>query len=137
MTSALKIGRYARDLGINVRETLENWNDGNSDFEVDNYRFIDRDSIDEIQCEELAGDEYVLGCFNASFLADILDAPQEAIEAMQQAEAFEAVGKWVIESGNLEALQEAYSGIDGYGHHFSHYDFSEDEIGDYYVFRIN
>lgn len=98
------------------------------DFEVDNVRFIDADSIDEIQQEELASDEYVLGCFNAHFLAGVLQMDKSVIDAMQEAEAFEAVGKLIISMGKLEDVQEQYASADGYGHHFNHYDGNEEEL---------
>ena len=98
------------------------------DFEVNNVRFIDADSIDEIQQEELASDEYVLGCFNSHFLAGVLQIDKSVIDAMQQAEAFEAVGKLIISMGKLEDVQKQYASADGYGHHFNHYDFSEEEL---------
>lgn len=111
---------------------------GEDDFEVDGVRFIRANAIDTIQCDELASDEYVLGCFNAWFLADVLGIDQDVIEAIQKAEAFEAIGKLIISMGKLEALQQAYSRADGYGHHFNSYDFSEEEIIidgiDYHVF---
>ena len=99
-----------------------------NDFEVDNVRFIDTDSIDEIQQEELASDEYILGCFNANFLSDILNLSVEVIESIQKAEGFEALGKMIIEMDKLEELQEDYVRADGYGHHFNHYDFGEEEL---------
>ena len=101
---------------------------GEDDFEVDDVRFIADSAIDDIQQEELAGDEYVLGCFNAWFIADVLGIDCDVITAMQKAEAFEAIGKLIISLGKLESLQSAYASADGYGHHFNGYDFSEEEI---------
>lgn len=98
------------------------------DFEVDNVRFIDADSIDEIQQEELGGDEYILGCFNADFLSAILNLSVEVIESIQKAEGFEALGKMIIEMDKLEELQKEYVRFDGYGHHFNYYDFGEEEL---------
>jgi len=98
------------------------------DFEAGNVRFIDTESIDKIQQEELASDEYVLGCFNAHFLAGVLQMDKSVIDAMQEAEAFEAVGKLIISMGKLEDVQEQYASADGYGHHFNHYDFGEEEL---------
>ena len=118
------------------REVIEN--SGRDDFTVDNVRFIRADAIDQIQQDELSCDEYVLGCFNAWFIADVLEIDQDVIEAMQKAGAFEALGKLVISMGKLEELQEAYARADGYGHHFNGYDFGEEEITidgvDYHVF---
>lgn len=105
------------------------------------YRVIAASAIDEIMHDELSSDEYILGCFNDWFLASVLDMDVEVIEAMQQAEAFEEIGKLVISMGKLPELQAEYASADGYGHHFSHYDGSEEEITlggqDYYVFRVN
>ena len=120
-----------------VREALERMNDGESDFEVDNYRFIDKAAIDDILAEELESDLYVLGCFNADFLADSTGLPRELIEACQNAEAFEALGKAIADGGHVRDLALNYAGADGYGHHFNHWDGTEERIGAYYVFRTN
>ena len=110
------------------RAFAESLNDGETDFEVGTVRFIETDAIDAVMADELSGDEYVLGCFNAWFLANVLEIDQDVIEAMQSSEAFEAIGKLVISLGKLEELQKAYAGADGYGHHFNHYDGGEIEI---------
>jgi hypothetical protein len=109
--------------------------DSDDDFEVNGHRFIRRDAIAEIQREELSSDLYILGCFNADFLAGILDIDIDAIKAIQDAGAFEALGKLVLP--HIDEIQAKYSSVDGYGHHFAHYDGEEHEIGDYYAFRIN
>ena len=131
------LAKFCEDSLIDAREVYDNMIEDTRDFEVDNYRFIHDDNINKIQQEELSSDTYMLGCFSAWFLADILDAPVNAIELMQKAEAYEAIGEWVLESDKLEELQEEYSSMDGYGHHFNHYDGNEDEINHYHVFRIN
>lgn len=109
-----------------------------SDFEVDEVRFINSNDIDSIMRDELSSDEYILGCFNAGFLASVLDIDIEVIDAMQQAEAYEAIGKLVLSLGKLEELQHDYVMADGYGHHFNHYDGGEEELSVcgtlYYVF---
>ena len=110
----------------NWREVLELADYGKADFEVDGVRFIDTRRIDEIQQEELLDDLYILGCFNASFIASILETDVEAIEAMQEAEAFEGIGKMLVP--HIEEIQYQYASADGYGHHFNHYDFSEEEM---------
>lgn len=101
---------------------------GDDDFEVDGVRFIADSDIDRIQCEELESDKYILGCFNSDFLSGVLKIDQDVIEAMQKAEAFEAIGKLVISLGNLEEFQQAYSSADGYGHHFNNYDGNDKEL---------
>lgn len=122
----------------NWREVLESALSGADDFEVYGVRFIAEDSIDAIQCEELQSDLYILGCFNSWFLASVLEIDKEVIDAMQEAEAFEAIGKLVISMGKLGELQEEYASADGYGHHFNRYNGEEEEVTingrDYYVF---
>ena len=119
-------------------EAMQN-NDSDFTIDADNgeYRFICSEEIDSIQCCELENDLYVLGCFNASFLTSILDIDIDVIEAIQQSEAFEAIGKLIISMGKLKELQEDYSSLDGYGHHFAHYDHEEHEINGFHIFRIN
>jgi len=129
--------RKVDELGLSTRDIVSEMLDGSIDFEVDNYRFIHENDIDEIQRNELESDPYMLGCFNAWFLADILGTDTDTIEAMQKAEAFEGLGKLIISQGLVDSLQSAYANADGYGHHFNHYDGCEDQIGDYYVFRTN
>ncbi len=112
--------------------------DDADDFEVEDYRFINRNAIDDIQQDELASDEYVLGCFAPWLLADVLDLGMEAIEDLQNKEAHEALGKMVIARGVLDHLQEEYVRHDGYGHHFAHYDGQEHDVGtNYLAFKVN
>jgi hypothetical protein len=110
------------------REVIGNMVCGKTDFEVDNVRFISDDVILKTLADEIGSDEYCLGCFNASFLSDVLGVDQDVIKAMQKAEAFEAVGKLVKSLGKLAQVSEDYASADGFGHHFNSYDFGEDEI---------
>ncbi len=110
------------------REVVGNIENEETDFEVDGVRFINSEDIDRIQQDELSDDDYILGCFNASFLSGILEIDQDVIEAMQKAEAYEAIGKLIKSLGKLEELQETYARYDGYGHHFNRYDSGEEEI---------
>lgn len=113
------------------KEVLQNILNDSQDFEVDNVRFINSESIDSIQQDELSGDEYVLGCFNADFLAEVLDLPFDAIKAIQDAQAYSALGKMILSMNKLEELQQEYARLDGYGHHFNTWNGEEEE------FRIN
>lgn len=138
MTKVLEYARFAKnELGIDWHTVASCIANDVFDFEADNYRFIHQDEIDRIQQEELESDEYTLGCFNASFLAGVLGLDTEPVEAIQSAGAYEALGKMVINGGHLAELQGEYAGLDGYGHHFAHYDGNEQEVGSYYVFRVN
>lgn len=110
----------------NWREVLELADYGKYDFEVDGVRFIASHSIDEIQQDELLSEPYLLGCFVAGFIANILDIDVEEVQKMQAAEAFEGLGKLMVP--HIEEVQKQYASADGYGHHFNGYDFSEEEM---------
>lgn len=110
------------------REVVAEIESNNTDFTIDNVRFIDSDEIDGIQADELGNDEYILGCFNSNFLAEVLEIDQDVIDAMQNAEAYEEIGKLIKSLGKLEELQREYASADGYGHHFNIYDSGEDEL---------
>ena len=120
------------------RNVVENVSTGKMDFEIGDYRYISTKMIDQIQQDELSGDEYTIGCFHSWFLADVLNIDDDVIDAMQKAEAFEAIGKLVLSLGKLGDLQKEYARQDGYGHHFAHYDFEEHELpAEYLGFKIN
>lgn len=110
------------------REVAQRLEANDADFEVDGVRFINTDYIDRIQQDELSSDLYCLGCFNASFVASVTGIDQDVIEAMQKAEAYEAVGKLIISLDKLGELQEECASADGYGHYFNSYDSSEQEL---------
>jgi hypothetical protein len=102
------------------------------------WRFIREDHIDQTMQDELADDTYLLGCFHADFLARILDIDLDVIEAMQKAEAFDALGKLILSLGKLEQLKSEYADADGYGPHFAHYDSETHELTSqpYYSFKL-
>lgn len=130
-------------VGNDWRDACEKIKDGKTDFTLNPYRqgnqrewrFIHKDQIDATLVEDLECDEYVLGCFNAWFLADVTGWPLALIEAAQKGEAYEALGQAIIQEGYVKKLAEKYASADGYGHHFSSYDGEEHEIGDYYIFK--
>ena len=109
------------------------------DFEVNGYRFIRATKIDEIQTEELKSDLYILGCFNASFISDNTNLPLKVVQALQKAECYEELGELMLDY--IDNIQREYARLDGYGHHFAHYDHVtiEDTFNgtDYYIFRVN
>lgn len=98
------------------------------EFEANAFRFIKRSEIDEIMLDELGNDEYVLGCFNASFIAPIFNLPVAAVEAIQKGEQYEAMGQIMLNnSEGMKELQRQYVQVKGYAHHFAHYDSNEYE----------
>lgn len=137
LKNPISTARELKKLGINdIREALEMMELESADFEVNCFRFIHKDDIDRIQQEELLADEYILGCFNAWFIADIIGESTgltcSDIEEMQKDEQYEALGR--IMSKHIEEVQDSYASADGYGHYFNHVNGNEYEIGDYYIF---
>lgn len=113
-------------------------NDFTVDYDGREYRIIENNYIESIMKDELSSDTYLLGCFNAWFLSDIMNIPSEAIEKIQSADCCDALG--IIISNNdemMDSLVKKYISCDGAGHHFSLYDGSEDDCGEYTVFCIN
>ena len=83
------------------REVVTELATGSSDFWIGDVRFIKYSEIDKILADELQSDLYCLGCFTAWFIADATDLDLDVIEALQDAEAFEALGKLIIKSCNM------------------------------------
>lgn len=112
--------------------------DDSSDSEITingtDYRVIHENEIDRIMQEELDSDHCVLGCCSAWLISDITGIPVKAVEKIQKADCFEALG--IILSNNyLEAVQGAIVRYDGYGPHFNSWDGSEEQAGPFYIFR--
>ena len=130
---------FCNENSIDFKEVINNIVNEEPDFEIDNYRFIHEDSIDAIQCDELKLDTYILGCFNADFLDGIINVPYRAIIALQRAECYSELGEICLDY--IDEIQQEYSRLDGYGHHFAHYDSNTIQdilsISGYYVFRVN
>lgn len=113
------------------REVLLCILDESTDFEVNNVRFITDETILSVMVDEVFGDDYILGCFNASFITNNSSLPLEIVEACQECEAFEAIGKGLnatMDQDEKESFCEEYVSVDGYGHHFNSYDSTEEEF---------
>ena len=132
------IFEVADELNLSRRDLASQIMDSIEDFMVDDYRFIRSDSIDGIQCDELSGDPYMLGCFTGWFIADVSDLSYDIVTALQEAEKFEELGQHLIDNDFVGEMQSEYSRLDGYGHHFASYDGATNEellyLG-YYHFR--
>lgn len=116
-----------------VINTLE----GEGDGQTEHARFIHEDVIDNVMQEELKGDPYVLGCFNAAFVSRVTGWPVALIEAAQQGEAYGPLGETLINENYVESLAKEYALADGYGHHFNSWDGSEDYEDDFYIFNFD
>ena len=137
----LKLKKLCKELGLEYGEVAEEVRVDNRDFEIGDYRFIHENDIDKITADEIGDDVYMLGCFNADFIADNTDLSYDIVEALQQGGQYEALGNHIIDNDYLDDFVQAYISADGYGNHFGRYD--GNEIDDilaclgYYVFRIN
>ena len=134
-----EVKNLSNELDIDFRELTEQITDENDDFEIEDYRFIKVSEIDAIQQNELKDDLYILGCFNASFIAENTDLSLKVVQALQKAEAYEELGELIVD--DIETIQSEYVRMDGYGHHFGRYDGNEHETVlnnvEYYYFKIN
>jgi hypothetical protein len=109
-----------------------------TDFEIDDYRFINQSVIDKTMVEELKDDPYFLGCgFQPWFIAEHTSFSSQLIEIIQKAEEFEALGKLILKTADMPLLVECYAEEDGYGNYFASYDGETIEILNYYIFKIN
>jgi len=75
------------------------------------YRFIREDTIKDIYAESIQ--EMFESCYDLDNIPDVL--------------------RWHIDWDGV--VRDCM--VDGYGHHFSHYDGSEYNAGEYYIFRTN
>ena len=82
------------------------------------------------------GDEYMLGAFNASFLQDYICLDAETIETLQKSEAYEGIGKAIMNSGNFEEMMDDYIQADGFGAALGSYDGNYEEYNDLIIVRM-
>ena len=134
------VGVYSdvKALFVDVEDAMGCDNDFNVDFDGREYRVIANEDIASVMADELSGDEYILGCFDANFLSGIIGIPSYAIEKIQKADCYQALGMIIAaDSEKLERLVDDYISADGAGHHFSAYDGSETNAGEFTVFCVN
>ena len=113
-------------LGDDWRDYAEAVEAGETDIQCGDSRMIRGDEIDEVQRDELSDDTYMLGCFTGWFIADHTPLSLDAVRRLQKAEQFEALGELMLIE--IDDVQRDYVSADGYGHHFNHEDFGEEEI---------
>lgn len=106
------------------------------ELEEGEYRFIHEDVIDNTLKEELSDDTYILGCFRAWFIADILNISVDSVEKIQKAEGYEALGELMLK--HIDEVAEKFVSCDGYGVHFNRCNHDEDLLSNgYYMFQVN
>ncbi len=114
---------------------------GSDSFENDSYRFIKESEALGLAIDMYDDDAYMLGCFNADFIADMSDLSYEIVKALQEGEKYEAIGQYLLDNDCVGDMMEEYIRLDGYGHVFSSYDGDYEEVSiegeDYIMMRIN
>ena len=134
--------KLAQDLNIDKTELFTEVDSENENFEVENYKFITHDEAVEEVSNTYQCDEYLLGCFNASFISDVTNIDFRVIEALQKAEAFSELGMLILDylDKDLTELSKEYIRLDGYGNALNSYDGNWREITlngiEYIYFRV-
>lgn len=106
----------------------------------DEYLILDEDEREEAATEHI---KESLWAFNASFLSNMTELPEEVFEALQDKceGANEAIEKLIESTCGLEDFVEAAIEADGYGHFLAQYDGEEQETSVngtyYYIYRQN
>ena len=108
-------------------------------------RLIDREDYLVLTDEEAdeKAKEYIKDsawAFNASFLANFTDLPEEVFTAMQGKceSSNDAILKLIERSeGGLDRFIEEAISADGRGHFMSSYDGEEAEEGQFFIYRLN
>jgi len=138
-----EIIELAEDLGIDSRELVENIDFQETEFEVDNYRFLEESEAVEAVVDMYEGDTYLLGCFNAWFISDSTKIDIRVVEALQESENYSELGQLILDytDNDLNEMMEEYIRLDGYGHALCSYDGGHEERTlngvDYIYFRTN
>lgn len=140
-------GEDWRDMLTDLLAVALDGSGGERDWTGDRYRVIHEDDALQVLADELESDPYILGCFNADFLAGVTGVPAAIIKAAQDGEQYEVIGQWLIDEGHVQdssgpahhgGVAANYAAADGFGHHFASYDGNTDEqAGGWLVFQIN
>lgn len=111
---------------------------GDNEFEAEGntYLVLTDDEADE------KAKEYILEslwAFNAEFLASNTELPVEVFEALQEKceDANETFKTLIEKCGDLDELVSEAISSDGRAHFMNTYDDQENELGEYYIYRIN
>lgn len=132
-----EVEQLKEDFPEDWEEIIENMMEDEVNFTVAGYRFIHTDNIDDILIEELSDDADVLGSFSAEMIREVTCWPLEVIKTTQEAGKHAVIGQAIIDENLVEEIAMEYSRSDGYGAHFGTENGDEEEIGDYYVFKVS
>lgn len=146
---AAKLAALLDFLGVELEEgetaedyiTAETYGD-QTQYEFGNQTYL---VLTDSEADEAAA-EYIktsLWAFNASFLAEQTELPEEVFSSLQESrseDANETFLTLVEKCGDLEEFVSAAIGADGRGHFLAQYDGNENEAGDslqFYIYRTN
>lgn len=100
-------------INLSDRKSVETYINEENNYS-DTYRIISEDDALKEVKNSYKCDLYMLGCFNASFIKDYISLDYEDINALQDSEQFEIVGKLIMNSGNFDDMMQCYIDTDGY-----------------------
>lgn len=134
----LKTKALALYLGIKENEIAQEGYDENI-YEADGaqYLVLTDSEADEKAAENIKDSVWA---FNASFLANYTDLPEEIFTALSEKceSANDPILKLIERSkGGLQGFIEEAISADGRGHFIGHYDHEEGEADDYFIYRTN
>lgn len=135
---AARIAALAAHLECDVNDISEDsYGENTFDAEGGEYLVLTDSEADDRAAEYIKDS---LWAFNASFLSNYTDLPEEVFTAMQDKceganDAFTVLVSRA--DGGLDGFIEEAISADGRGHFMSSYDGEENEEGEYFIYRIN
>jgi len=102
LQEAKEVINLANKLGINKRELFDFIESEDENFEVDDYIFLTEEEALKECINMYQYDEYILGCFNPSFIEDYIALDYDDIKILQEAEQYDIIGRLILNSGKLE-----------------------------------
>lgn len=132
---AKRVRALARHLGVSYKDV--NIEDDNT-FKANGNEYL---VLDDDEANARAR-EYIidsLWAFNASFLANYTDLPEEVFTLLSEKceNGNEAIAKLIEKTGSLDDFVYEAISADGRGHFMSSYDGCEHEVGNYFIYRVN
>jgi len=141
-----RIEALAKHLEISLEEgeeledyiTEDSYTENAFEAEGGNYLVLTDSEADDAAVEYVKSS---LWCFNADFLAEQTGLPEGVFKALtaQYEDANETI-LTLVEShcdGGIEAFTEEAVRYDGRGHFLAQYDSTENEEGEFYIYRTN
>lgn len=134
----LRVSSLAAHLGIDA-EDITDASYGENQFDADGGEYL---VLTDSEADDRAA-EYIkdsLWAFNASFLSEFTDLPEEVFKGLQdKCEGANDTFATLVERapGGIKLFVEQAISADGRGHFMSSYDGEENEQGEFYIYRVN